>query len=240
MKTCSKCKIQKPITDFHTKDGGKYIRYICKKCHHSDGVTRSKQYKIDAINYKGGKCQICEYNHSAAALEFHHRDPNEKDFSFGSVNRSFNSIKKELDKCDLLCSNCHRETHEQINSFKVDNSKDNIVGITCANCQKTKPAEQFSFRKQTGKLHVWCKFCEQKYQQNNRKNIKQEIVDYKGGKCKYCEYSKCLSALELHHTDPEQKSFGIASDRKRLSKIKNEVDKCELICANCHKEKHSK
>lgn len=168
MKTCSKCKTQKPITDFHTKDGGKYIRYICKKCHHSDGVARSNQYKIDAINYKGGKCQVCEYNHSAASLEFHHRDPNKKDFNFGGVNRSFNSIKSELDKCDLLCSNCHRETHEQITATKTDSSETISTGISCAMCKKIKSADNFSLRKQTGKLHVWCKFCEQQYQKTNR------------------------------------------------------------------------
>lgn len=71
--------------------------------------------------------------------------------------------------------------------------------------------------------------------------IQKPITDFHtkdGGKCEICGYHKCLSALELHHKDPNQKSFSISTNRKRLSKIKNEVDKCILICANCHKEHH--
>lgn len=75
---------------------------------------RQKQKNL-AIDYKGGKCVECGYNKCNSALEFHHTDPNEKDFTISSnKNLSFKKIKKELDKCILLCSNCHREKHEKI------------------------------------------------------------------------------------------------------------------------------
>ncbi|MNT97520.1 hypothetical protein D3C72_2398630 [compost metagenome] len=46
------------------------------------------------------------------ALEFHHRDPAQKDFTFSQVKlKNFKHVKDELDKCDLLCANCHREAH---------------------------------------------------------------------------------------------------------------------------------
>ena len=56
---------------------------------------------------------VCGYNSCIAALEFHHRDPTQKDFTISKIkNRSFDmKVKQELDKCDLLCSNCHKETH---------------------------------------------------------------------------------------------------------------------------------
>ncbi len=54
----------------------------------------------------------CGYNKCLSALEFHHIDPLKKDFNISQFRTtSFESIKKELDKCDLLCANCHREIH---------------------------------------------------------------------------------------------------------------------------------
>jgi len=74
-----------------------------------------KNKKQALINYKGGKCFICGYNKCNSALEFHHKDPNEKDFTLSNhYGKTVEDIKKELDKCDLLCSNCHREVHEKM------------------------------------------------------------------------------------------------------------------------------
>lgn len=65
-----------------------------------------------AIEYLGGKCIRCGHQGWAATFEFHHRDPSKKEFQISSGNtNSWNSIKKEVEKCDLLCSNCHREVH---------------------------------------------------------------------------------------------------------------------------------
>ena len=49
------------------------------------------------------------------ALEFHHLNPNEKDFIISDRNLilDWNIIKKELDKCELVCANCHREIHSK-------------------------------------------------------------------------------------------------------------------------------
>lgn len=74
-----------------------------------------------------------------------------------------------------------------------------------------------------------------------RKQIKIWAVEYKGGKCEKCGYNKCLEALDFHHTDPSQKDF-ILSDRNLILSwidIKKELDKCMLVCANCHREIHS-
>lgn len=70
--------------------------------------------KLKALTYKGGRCQCCNYDRCLSALEFHHTDPNEKDFGISAkgYTRSWETVKKELDKCVLVCSNCHREIHE--------------------------------------------------------------------------------------------------------------------------------
>ncbi len=89
-------------------DGG----YRCKKCVVDAVTKRRRKLKLLAIDYKGGKCSKCGYDKCADALDFHHKDPNQKDFGISSGDtRSWDSIKVELDKCDLLCSNCHRELH---------------------------------------------------------------------------------------------------------------------------------
>jgi hypothetical protein len=75
---------------------------------------RRRNIKKQAVAYLGGKCKNCGYNKFMSALQFHHKNPNEKDFNIAEKGRikSFDLIKSELDKCDLLCSNCHAEEHE--------------------------------------------------------------------------------------------------------------------------------
>jgi predicted HNH restriction endonuclease len=77
---------------------------------------RRKQIRQLAIEYKGGECSICSYNKCLKALEFHHLDSSKKDFGISAkgYTRSWMIIKKELDKCILLCANCHREVHEGV------------------------------------------------------------------------------------------------------------------------------
>jgi len=73
---------------------------------------RRKALQEKAINYLGGKCQICGYDKCTSAMDFHHRDPNGKDFNISTALTSWKRIEKELDKCELLCSRCHREVHD--------------------------------------------------------------------------------------------------------------------------------
>ena len=74
--------------------------------------TARRLTKQKAIEYKGGKCFICGYDKNCqGAYDFHHIKPEEKEFSIGSdgLTRSWDKVKKELDKCVILCANCHRE-----------------------------------------------------------------------------------------------------------------------------------
>jgi 5-methylcytosine-specific restriction endonuclease McrA len=84
-----------------------------KKVSGSEAVIEwRKRTKIKLVEYKGGKCQKCGYNKSFNALHFHHLNPNEKDFSISGKSLSFEKLKNEVDKCILVCSNCHSEIHE--------------------------------------------------------------------------------------------------------------------------------
>lgn len=74
-----------------------------------------RKLKLQAVEYKGGCCEKCGYKKTISALVFHHLNPEEKDFGIGNGNsRSWEVVKPELDKCILLCSNCHAEVHDEI------------------------------------------------------------------------------------------------------------------------------
>ena len=77
-------------------------------------IKRRKKLKDMAIEYGGGQCQLCGYKKSKRALSFHHRDPLKKDFGLSArgLTRSWEKTKAEIDKCILVCSNCHMEIHE--------------------------------------------------------------------------------------------------------------------------------
>ncbi len=92
------------------------------------------------------------------------------------------------------------------------------------------------------------KYCSQKCRNNytaimRGRRLKQKAIDYKGGECEFCGYNKCNRALQFHHLDPETKDFKLSADRLRQyswERIKEELDKCILFCANCHAEIHAR
>lgn len=104
-------------------------------------VSWRKRAKQKLVEYKGGKCEICEYDRCISCLDFHHIDPEKKDFRVSGVSRSFKTLIKEVDKCALLCRNCHGEIHAFLhgdwslqNTFDclVERYKDDIKGnIVC-------------------------------------------------------------------------------------------------------------
>ena len=109
---CKKCG-----KTFIIKDNG-YSRRYCYDCVPQipkSGAENRKIIKKWALEYKGSKCAICGYNKCNSALEFHHLDTSKKDFCISDRNLilDWNLIKEELDKCILVCSNCHREIHEK-------------------------------------------------------------------------------------------------------------------------------
>lgn len=95
---CKNCK----------KCGKSSTRSVCGACNVRE---RKKKLKMMAVEYKGGKCEICGYSKCITALHFHHKDPSEKDFSIAGQTRGWEKIRKEIDKCMILCANCHSEIH---------------------------------------------------------------------------------------------------------------------------------
>lgn len=130
VKGCGKCK-NNPLLKEEEKIcilcKAKFIanniqRLYCYECSPSGlnptDALRYKKRKVKSmlIHYKGGKCSKCGYNRCQGALQFHHLNPEEKEFTLSQVNLndtdfSFENLQKEVDKCVLLCANCHFEEH---------------------------------------------------------------------------------------------------------------------------------
>ena len=74
-------------------------------------AKQRRKIKTMAIEYKGGRCQVCGYKKYQGALDLHHLNHNDKEFGIGDkgYTRSWEKVKAELDKCVLVCANCHRE-----------------------------------------------------------------------------------------------------------------------------------
>lgn len=103
-------------------------RHYCYDCV-PEGITpdqrqiaKQRAFKHFLVNYKGGKCEICGYDKCEGALEFHHHNPAEKDIEISKWNFNYNSdinvFLQEVDKCMLLCANCHREQHCLVQNAK--------------------------------------------------------------------------------------------------------------------------
>ena len=81
-----------------------------------DNVKSYRQRQKENIIYvMGGKCVCCGYNKCSSALELHHLDPTQKDFTFSeNTNRAWETVVQELPKTILVCANCHREIHANL------------------------------------------------------------------------------------------------------------------------------
>ena len=114
-KKCTSCLEIKPITEFYKQTDRKNGTSYCKKCHNQYCITRWKNTKLRAIKAKGSQCQDCGIKateNNYPIFDFHHRDPSTKEASWNKM-RLWGESKREseLNKCDLLCSNCHRLRH---------------------------------------------------------------------------------------------------------------------------------
>jgi predicted HNH restriction endonuclease len=80
-------------------------------------MERWVKRKLDAIRYKGNECKDCHLKSNGknySVFEFHHLDPAQKDFAWTKLRlKSIKTIYNELDKCELLCANCHRMRHRE-------------------------------------------------------------------------------------------------------------------------------
>jgi hypothetical protein len=84
-------------------------------------AKRRRKLKTMVVEYKGGKCMLCGYARCVWAFDLHHVDEQKKSFSMSvrGLTRSWDRVRREADKCILLCANCHREVHAGVQKIPV-------------------------------------------------------------------------------------------------------------------------
>ena len=126
MKYCPKCEQEKSADEFSFSNKQKGIRQpycrVCKNLDYKTKYSRKPEY-IDrnhkrrrdnhqkVLEYKSQfSCIACPES-DPICLDFHHLDPSEKEFNLTQSSFSWNRLKKEIEKCIVICSNCHRKLH---------------------------------------------------------------------------------------------------------------------------------
>lgn len=105
----------------------------------------------------------------------------------------------------------------------------------CSACGNEKPISEFYKNGQYP--HPECRKCFNKRSTEQQRKRKEQMVRLKGGKCSRCGYQGHIASFDFHHLDPKKKNFGIGNFKNRsLSNLQDELAKCILLCANCHRE----
>ena len=153
------------------------------------------------------------------------------------------------------CRKCNKifQRFQDFNGKKIDCRRRKY----CLECHpKTGPLGKYGV---TGeglpKIDRICNICNRHFKVKTRNNTcstcrmrifrhqqKEKMYCIKGNKCSICGYDKCKDALDLHHMNKDDKKFSISSfwGHKSWDELEKELEKCILICSNCHRELHSK
>lgn len=123
--------------------------------------------------------------------------------------------------------------------LKKYNLSTNLVRHEQLFCRKCGERDLKKLQSQKGRRHFCCKKCDSDRVKLVQRNRKQQFVDYKGGKCLLCGYNKCIAAFDFHHRNPAEKDPDWNKLKKRkFEEVKDELDKCDLVCKTCHAEIH--
>lgn len=116
-KECLICK-QK----FRPKTPSANLRQCCYDCMPEGTQLKRGDFLAKLKKQRGGKCERCGYNRCIQALEFHHIDPSQKDFTISNDHFKLNEAVEESKKCIIICSNCHKEFHAGL--WKIEELKE--------------------------------------------------------------------------------------------------------------------
>jgi hypothetical protein len=203
-------------------------------------------------SFKNGNCIKCGIYYPFYILDFHHLHDKHQNLS-NSYGTTKAKIHEEISKCKLICANCHRDhTHNnqtpdvyrknrQHKPEIIDIMSLNCKSKICKICKENKNIENFTLLK-TGYRHTYCKKCLRDY--NNKLNKKCRKTRFNilyltsvkdNAQCTDCKKIFRHWMLDFDHVKPgKYKNISQLKNRK-LSLLKEEIEKCELVCVNCHR-----
>lgn len=124
----------------------------------------------------------------------------------------------------LKCSPFGKHNTKQLHISKEVGDKKCI----CSVCRR-----EYIYSRKKANSTIRCNSC---YVRERRQRIKAEAIKLKGGKCKICGYNKCIASMDFHHLDRTKKEFSISGNNISKAKLFKELEKCILVCKNCHGE----
>lgn len=187
------------------REGNKEYSNALSNAHKRNNKAISRKFLLEI---KSNPCFDCNKTYPPYAMDFDHRDGSLKSKNVGRLIQegySLKTIKKEIEKCDLVCTNCHRE--------RTFNTKD--------------------IRKNNHKSMDYIKYGLQK-----RINNSKILNDFKYKKpCMDCKTVYPSYIMDLDHRNMEEKLFTIGTSIGNVSQetLIKEMDKCDIVCANCHR-----
>lgn len=264
---CKKCK---RVTELRNFMSSAFFKNICKACwaakvkiHRKEkpemyAKQRYKDFRKSADFIKSFKlnkpCTLCKKIYPPCAMDFNHINKEEKIDSISNLyGKSKNRILAEINKCELICANCHRDvTQSQLNLVPTKKNRVRKSEITdikasvgdetkiCIKCKNIKHIDNFTLLL-TNKRHSYCRKCLREYNKclNRPKKLSPSevlIMSLKDNKpCTDCEIQYRYWIMDFDHIT-ENKLNNINQLRNRnIQTVENEIQKCELVCANCHK-----
>ena len=157
----------------------------------------------------GGKCGICGYNKCHRALNLHHLNPSEKEFTLGSIRgwpKAWDSVVKELRKCVMVCSNCHGEIHDGVTQIPIDIPRFNEEFSDYKNMErmeKLKSIEQI------------CPVCKEKFYNDRGKFCSPKCYNVHNRKCVHPSKEELKKMITSQSMLSIGKNYGVSDNAVR-------------------------
>ena len=188
-------------------------------------LKHQKTTKERMIWVMGERCQLCGYDKCIKALELHHVNPKEKEYSISGnlLNNSWEKLSKELEKCILLCANCHREIHDNIENYNLTSSFNFERGNQIKQLIYDLTHHKFYFCKECGKQIFKSGLCsdcshktKRKVERPNREILK-ELIRKKSFTSIGKEYEVCDNSIRKWC-----KSYNLPSTKQEINSYSDE------------------
>lgn len=266
LETCKRCNRTDYLKNFVANF---WFRDTCKLCH----AGRMKRWRkanpdmaetlrvrsyVKSADYIeshkiGSPCADCGLIYPPCAMDFNHLDMSKKsDTISGLYGKSKERIEKEINKCELICANCHREKTQQnmilVPTCKNRRLRPEIIDAEiklgdptkkCAKCDRKKHIDDFSLL-QTGQRHSYCRKCLREYNNSaKRENYTPSAKLIKALKdnepCSDCGRRFRYWVMDFDHVAGDKVKNVNQLRRRNVGSVRDEIEKCELVCAACHR-----
>lgn len=230
-------RVQPKPSDVELPDGYEWEDLTVDQRWHYRNVEENTQRSLDRraelrkmlndLKVESDGCKRCDES-DPACLDFHHREDEEKEMAVNKMvpyGYSREDIKAEVEKCDLICANCHQKNHHGQPANTEGSEEGSLtfefeeVDVSAVDPGELLEEDQWPMTKEE-RLRAWT-----------------HAYKHERG-CQQCGENDSI-CLQFHHTDEKTKGVGqMITDCHPEEEVIAEVEKCEVLCVNCHRKVH--